>query len=204
MPRKKILKKEHLEDFIPLTTGDRINYIVADSGLNGSKFCKSIRISTGNLNGLINDDSQPSAKFCALILDLYEVNINWLLTGEGDPYINKVQNGGKGTESDASIYEVGDPLDEDPEITELLSSAKKILKSGTDRAETLAVNIQSSYQWVIKDGETENRVMLALDEIKNRLADLEQVAHPPKKVCQTIREGDDHAQRGEILKKRKA
>ena len=84
MSRKKLLKLENLNDFIPKTIGDRINFIVGHSGMNGSNFCKLIEISTGNLNGLINDDVKPSAGFMSRILENFNVNINWLLTGKGE------------------------------------------------------------------------------------------------------------------------
>ena len=87
MSRKKLLKLENLDDFIPLTIGDRINYVQAKTGLSGAKFCKEIDISTGNLNGLINDDSLPSSGLLARILEKYSVNINWVLTGKGPKYL---------------------------------------------------------------------------------------------------------------------
>lgn len=83
MSRKKLLKNDNIKDFIPVTIGDRINFFVASSGLTGGKFCKLMDISSGNLNGLINDDSQPSTKFLCRILDQFNLNVNWLLTGQG-------------------------------------------------------------------------------------------------------------------------
>jgi len=123
MSRKKLLKKEHLKLFIPVTIGDRINYVAANSGLTGSKFCKKVGISTGNLNGLINDDSNPSAKLCSRLLELYDININWLLSGEGEMIRREKSD----------IYNKVD-MDEDLEISELLKSAYRILKTGNQTA----------------------------------------------------------------------
>jgi len=164
---------------------------------NTDIFLNLLNISQGSLSAYENNKTIISGEAIINLKQNTDINIDWLLTGEGEM-------ARQGDESDVLIYNKVGETGEDPEIAELLSSAKKVLDSGTDRAETLAVNIRSSCQWVIKDREAENRVMLALDEIKDRLADLEQVAHPPKKVCQIIRDGDDDTRRGEILKKRKA
>jgi len=186
-------RKKSLSDTIIC---ENIKKLREKTGLSGTIFGENIGISQSYLSEIENLKAKPNKTLLLAISYIYNASMEWLLSGEGEMTR-------QGAESDASIYKVGE-TGEDPEIAELLSSAKKVLDSGTDRAETLAVNIRSSCQWVIKDREAENRVMLALDEIKDRLADLEQVAHPPKKVCQIIRDGDDDTRRGEILKKRKA
>lgn len=73
---------------MPDTIGDRINLVVAKYGKSGRKFCELMAISTGNLNSLINDDSKPGAKFLILILEQLGININWLLTGQGEMLLN--------------------------------------------------------------------------------------------------------------------
>jgi hypothetical protein len=103
----------------------------------------------------------------------------------------------EGAECETSIY------DDDPEIAELLLNAKKILKSRTEQAERLTINIRSSnirssHRRLVKDMD----IMAALDEIKSRIVALEKVAHQPRKMSREIRKGDDESQRGEILKKR--
>jgi len=146
MSRKKILISELNLNKI----GGRIAYIRLKNNLSQSKFAENVGISIGNLSGLENHKYEPSYRAIIKILEVFKVDPIWLLIGEGEMTR-------QGTEGDASIYKVGDPLDEDPEIAELLSSAKKVLDSGTDRAETLAVNIRSSCQWVIKDRPTWSR-----------------------------------------------
>ena len=66
----------------------------------------------------------------------------------------------------------------------------KVLKSGTEHAEPLTVNIRSSHCGMVKDREMEKR-----------LAALEKVEHPPR-GSKIIRIDDDEEQREEILKKR--
>jgi len=192
MSRKKI----NISELDLKKVGGRIALIRDKSGLNQEQFAENIELSKSNISQIENHIFEPSFKSLVKIIEHYCVNPDWLLTGEGEMTR-------QGPECDTCIYKVGDPLDRDPKIAELVEMVKKVLKSGTNRAETLTVNIRSSYQGIIKDREMENRVVSALEEINDRLAALEEVAHPPT-VSQEIRESDDQAQRGEILKKRKA
>jgi transcriptional regulator with XRE-family HTH domain len=57
----------------------------------------------------------PSSEALFFICRRYNVNINWLLTGEGPIYI---------------ISEERADLDPDPEIAELMEGARRVLKSG--------------------------------------------------------------------------
>jgi len=185
-------KKVNISELNLKKVGGRIAYIRIKEGLNQEQFGKNIGLSKSNISCFENHKYEPSFQVIVKILEHYKINSDWLLFEHGDPYI-KVGERGKGAECDTCIYKVGETAGEDPEIVKLLEMVNKVLKSGADRAETLTVNIWSSHQAMIKDREMENR-----------LAALEQVAHPPNKVSKIIREGDDEAQRGEILKKRRA
>lgn len=80
------------------------------------------------------------------------VNLNWLLTGEGDPYINKVMEEGFPTGSGESIYkDRGGLAQEAPEVynvdqgfkvSEALTMAARVLDSGTSYAFALYTNIR--------------------------------------------------------------
>ena len=61
-----------------------------------------------------------------------KVNLNWLITGKGSPYI---------------IGENGN-LDVDPEVNELLNMTKAVIKSDTGYARSLNANIRSFYDAV--------------------------------------------------------
>jgi len=164
---------------------ENIKKLRKNIGLNGIIFAKKIGISQSYLSELENCIAKPNKTLLLAISYIYNTSMEWLLTGEGEMTR-------QGAECDASIYKVG-MAEEDQETVELVGMVKKVLKSGTDRADTLAVNIRSSHQGMIKESEMEYR-----------LAALEQVAHPPNKASKIIREGNNDAQRGEILKKRKA
>lgn len=156
MSRKKILKKEQIKCFVPTSVGDRINYIIAQQDLTSTAFSKLAGVSTGNLNGLINDDSKPSSKFLARILELFNVNINWLLTGNGSKYI-KLD---------------GHERNEDPEIADLLERTRRILTSGNPIAfDTLERNIRY-FDYAVT---TEERLRETENQVKKLANDMQAV-----------------------------
>ena len=66
----------------------------------------------------------PKADALSNICLTYSVNLNWLVSGVGDPYISK------GGEVD-SIPKATPPIfDENPEIADLLDGARRVLTSG--------------------------------------------------------------------------
>jgi transcriptional regulator with XRE-family HTH domain len=133
------------------------------------------------------------------------VNINWLLTGEGDPYI-------KVGECDTCIYKVenipevkiaegGVPFtaitdEDDAGMDDLLNMTRAIIKSGTGYSHSLAANIRSFYQAM----QTEQ----CLSDFNDRLCRLEEERELSREKESMVRETDDKALRGEILKKRRA
>lgn len=156
MSRKKILKKDQIRHFTPTSVGDRINYIIAKQNLTSTAFSRLIGISTGNLNGLVNDDNKPSSKFLTRILELFNININWLLTGNGSKYIKPD----------------GQERDEDPEIADLLERAKRVLTSGNPVAfDALERNIRY-FDHVVA---TEKRLRETEDRMKKLENDMEAV-----------------------------
>ncbi len=155
MSRKKLLKYEKLKNFMPDTIGDRINYIVANSKLTGKKFCELVEISTGNLSGLINDDSKPSSGFLSRILKIFKVNINWILTGEGSPYI----------EGEETLETLG----VDMEMDRLLQMTRKVLESDTEYAKSLDANVRSFHKAI----KTESMLKTQIQTMESRLNNIE-------------------------------
>ncbi len=156
MSRKKILKKEQAKHFVPTSVGDRINYIIARQNLTSTAFSKLTGVSTGNLNGLINDDNKPSSKFLARMLELFNVNINWLLTGNGSKYIKPD----------------GHEEDEDPGTADLLARARRVLTSGNSVAvDTLERNIRY-FDYAVT---TEEKLRKTENRVKKLAHDMEEV-----------------------------
>jgi transcriptional regulator with XRE-family HTH domain len=66
---------------------NRIKEILKESALRQIEFAKSIGISQGSLNELINKDRLPSAETIIALKNEYNINPTWLLTGEGEMYL---------------------------------------------------------------------------------------------------------------------
>ena len=94
-------------------------------GLNGTQLADLINISQGSLSELENNKTLPSADTIASLICYTDLNIRWLLTGEGDVY-NK------------------DTINENlpEEVRELLEEVKRVLTCGDIEAyEALKMNI---------------------------------------------------------------
>jgi len=65
--------------------GNRIRYI-RDS-LSQPKFAKKIGVTRNTVSGYENNNIVPAGKALLQIHKIFGIDINWLLTGEGDPYI---------------------------------------------------------------------------------------------------------------------
>lgn len=94
------------------------------------------------------------------------VNLNWLLTGDGDPYINRDK--------------IGDIPEDDP-YKEFLSMTREILTSETDYSNSLAVNIKSFHRAI----ETEKK----LSDHEKRLSMVEKkVVKDTNKIIVDVKE----------------
>ena len=150
MSRKKLLKSDQLPNFSPVTIGDRINYAAALKDLSSPQFCKMMEISTGNLNGLINDDSKPSAGFLARMLERLRINTNWLLTGEGPIFTSESTECSRQSPKieaslPAPVTSNGPGPPASPQgfrISDAMAMAARVLESGTTYAIALYLNIE--------------------------------------------------------------
>lgn len=144
------------------------------------KFAKKIGVSPSYLSDVLNLNTGLSFNLIFGISDKYpEININWLLTGDGE----MIQGDKKG-----SLYNKVE--DEDPEVADLLSRTVEILKSGTDYSASLSANIRSFHRAI----KTENR----LDTLE---AEMKSVKNGIKKSNQ-IRGEDPPEEKDRFLKKR--
>jgi transcriptional regulator with XRE-family HTH domain len=69
------------------TIGERIKYI--RGALTQPEFGKKLGVGRNNVYTWESNKNTPSAETLLLIYKEYGVNINWLLSGEGESYINK-------------------------------------------------------------------------------------------------------------------
>ena len=70
-----------------MSLGERINSLISDLGLNQKKFASSIGVSESLISRLVKFNSLKQANIIWGIVSIYpDVNIKWLLTGEGEMY----------------------------------------------------------------------------------------------------------------------
>jgi transcriptional regulator with XRE-family HTH domain len=120
--------------------GGRISYIRLFNNMTMEAFASKIGLTAGNISNLENHKYEPSYKVLVEICKIFEINPDWLLTGEGDHYKK---------EEEKSVP--GGILDDDPEISELLEMTREIVKSNTNCSHSLIANIRSSHQAMISE-----------------------------------------------------
>ena len=121
----------------------------------------------------------PKPEYLLRIFEVYNISIDWLLTGEGE----MIPGDKKG-----SLYNKVE--DEDLEIVELLSRTKEILKSGTDYSASLSANIRSFHHAVKMEKEVSG--------LKSRMSALE--THFKK--SEEIRKEDPPEKKEAFIKRR--
>jgi transcriptional regulator with XRE-family HTH domain len=163
---------------------ERIKSLRLKLKLTGTAFAFKVGISQGYLSDIENTKSTPNKTLLLAISYTYNLNIDWLLTGEGE------MTRSPETEKDPQppLYKVG--INEDPEIVDLVTRTIEVLKSNTGYTASLSANIKSFHQAI----KTENR----LNGVESRLADLEQSRDRLKE----IREKDPPEEKEDLIKKR--
>lgn len=110
---------------------ERLKKLIADNteGAKSTVFAKRAEIPGGTFANYLKG-RLPQAEQLIRIRETYGVNIDWLLTGEGEPYLKGNRDSGQ-------------TKDVDPELTDLLAQAEKVLTSGNRQAvEALERNIR--------------------------------------------------------------
>lgn len=104
---------------------DRIHKIRSDHKMNQEDFGKKISITKASVSRLESGINNPSEQTIKLICSEFNVNENWLLTGEGDPYITLKAD--KTIALSAALLSQKDPLFES--IVEVYSKLNDIQKN---------------------------------------------------------------------------
>lgn len=68
---------------------DRIKKVRMDHKLTQEEFASSLKISKSSVSLLESGRNSPSKQTVAFLCDNFNVSLEWLETGEGDPYIKK-------------------------------------------------------------------------------------------------------------------
>jgi transcriptional regulator with XRE-family HTH domain len=69
------------------TVADRIKLVRKDQGLSQAEFAQRLRITRGHISKLEIGQATPSDQLLALIELNFNLNYDWLETGEGDMYL---------------------------------------------------------------------------------------------------------------------
>lgn len=72
-----------------MSVNERIKIVRKTSGLTQSDFGKKFGYLQNNIARLENGNTNPDVEFIQKLYNDFEININWLLTGEGEMYRSK-------------------------------------------------------------------------------------------------------------------
>jgi transcriptional regulator with XRE-family HTH domain len=148
-----------------------------------TKFANKIGITNSFLSDVLNLNSGPSFGLLLGIADNYSgVNIRHLLTGEGEMFHKELKIGEGCIQESISIYnKVGNALDDDPTIAELMDMTRAVLKSDTDYSDSLAANVRSFFR-ALKSEKRLSDIERRLDQVE---ADRDKV--PPGAAAAAIK-----------------
>jgi transcriptional regulator with XRE-family HTH domain len=135
------------------TFGERLRFFRKAKGLNSNDFAKLLGISQGSLSGLENDKVNTSSETLSNLSKNTNININWLLTGIGNPYktIDQAENVDPG-----QSYALGEPIPvygpDRPNIGPAVDLLANILRSGDQViVQALMANLHAFNRAVEKD-----------------------------------------------------
>ena len=72
-----------------MTIGERIKNLRKNLNITAKDFANILQIPLRTIGSYERNEAQPSPKFFSALIDIYHININWLLTGEGNIFLSK-------------------------------------------------------------------------------------------------------------------
>lgn len=104
--------------------GDRIGKLVILSGLSKKEFAEKIDITEQAMGNYINNRRTPKAEILLKMKQVFGVSIDWMLTGKGDVFKNKLNN---------KVDSVRESSDKYQKYSELQDKHIKLLESEVER-----------------------------------------------------------------------
>ena len=163
---------------------------------NTAGFLALLKISQASLSDYEYNKTIISGEAMISLIQNTDINVDWLLTGKGKMIRQS-------PECDTCIYKVGDPLYEDPVVAELLTAARKILKSGNQVArDALKRNIEYFSKAIdaeknLSDSRAElSETKKRLNGMEDRLAKLEEALS--RKKC-SAKDTKEHVVYGKAI-----
>ena len=70
-----------------MNINEKLSIIFKSLNINQTSFAKSLGISVGNISDIMNAKINPSSQSLQKMAEVYHINLNWLLTGDGEMFI---------------------------------------------------------------------------------------------------------------------
>jgi transcriptional regulator with XRE-family HTH domain len=70
-----------------MTIGQRIKQIKVSLNMTSAEMAEKLGIPVRTIGSYERDEAQPGAKFFTLLIETFQINVNWLLTGEGNMFM---------------------------------------------------------------------------------------------------------------------
>ncbi|TFD95502.1 helix-turn-helix domain-containing protein [Dysgonomonas capnocytophagoides] len=134
-----------------MTVGDRLKYVLELKDVTPYKIGKDTPVSRAMIGNYISGENEPSVKNIILIAEYLGVNLNWLLTGKGDIFQNKVESEDSGYKLDnnekqstvnepIAVYGLGD----DVSITDPKYKEHSLLNSINNMSQAMIISANAS------------------------------------------------------------
>ena len=78
-----------VQNGLSMTIGERIKNLRKNLNVTAKDFADVLQIPLRTIGSYERNEAQPSPKFFNALIDIYHVNINWLLTGEGNLFLSQ-------------------------------------------------------------------------------------------------------------------
>lgn len=149
----------------------RLKFLIESvSGGNASDFANKSGIKAGTLHNYIKGRA-PSAESLVAICENLGVDLNWLLTGQGEPFLTATPPAAQPKANS--------------ELAALIGMTAEILQSGTDYADSLAANIKSFHKSVEMERQLAARDDRGAADTADRLEKLERMCEEIKTKIET-------------------
>lgn len=71
-----------------MSISEKLRLVFTELKVNQTLFARNVGISVGNFSDIMNGKINPSSMALQKMAEVYNVNLNWLLTGEGSMFID--------------------------------------------------------------------------------------------------------------------
>lgn len=183
-----------------MSIGDRIRMIRGE--LSQKAFAKKISAGQGSIHAWENDKAYPGASSLERIHRIFGVNVHWLLTGEGEPYIKDrgggLEEGSTGRERLDRILEAP-AASPDPDASTNLGRAVEmlaaVLSSGDQALVQAIMSNLIAFSRAVRDNHRHTTRIARLEEdgakMRERIAALERKLSNPSLAAENPTDVED-------------